>query len=490
MFSTRAEPAPAPLEAGRESRRWAMSTKLTLLYTVCTCVLLSVASALLYWSLERSLMSDDEAFLAHKMQVLALILGKRPFDRGGLEQEVRDEAEISMRSRSPYQLRVLTRDGRLVTETPGMSTAVPIEAFADSAVDGGSHGLASQLGGKTFLLEAMSLGGPSAGGWRVQAALDVDADIDLLRRYRRDVIILLAAGLMLAAGLGAWITRRGLRPLADITRTTQRIGAHRLEERLRPAAWPAELAALAREFDRMLERLQEAFGRLTRFSADLAHELRTPINNLIGETEVVLAHPRTEQQYARVLQSALEEYARLARMIDSMLFLAQADQDSLPLERAPLEARSELEAVAEFYRPLAQEQGVELLCEGRCRIEADPLLLRRALSNLLSNAIRYTPHGGRVTLRAAVDTGPTPVLSVSDTGTGIPPQHMPRLGERFYRVEPSRTAGACGSGLGLAIVRSIMALHGGRFSIDSRPGAGTTASLLFPPISQMTIRSS
>jgi len=228
----------------------------------------------------------------------------------------------------------------------------------------------------------------------------------------------------------------------------------------------------------MLDRLEDAFERLSQFSADLAHELRTPINNLMGEAQVALSRERTTAEYTRVLQSALEEHAHLARMIDSMLFLAQADQACAALASISLEARAELQAVCDFYQALAEEQGVELACEGQTRIAADPLLLRRALSNLLSNALKYTPRGGRVTLRAAEGPGTTRTLSVIDSGVGIASEHLAKLGDRFYRVDPSRTASPSGVGLGLAIVRSIMTLHGGSLLIDSTVGQGTTASLV------------
>jgi two-component system heavy metal sensor histidine kinase CusS len=228
----------------------------------------------------------------------------------------------------------------------------------------------------------------------------------------------------------------------------------------------------------MLERLQASFQRLSQFSADLAHELRTPLNNLMGEAQVALSRDRSASEYVRVLQSALEEQTRLARMIDSMLFLAQAEQAKPALEPSILDARTEMRAVAEFYQPLAEEQGVQLACEGEGRIVAEPLLLRRALSNLLSNALKYTGRGGRVLLRvSAADDAVT--LSVIDSGVGIPAQHLGRLGDRFYRVDPARTDSSEGAGLGLAIVKSIMALHGGSLRVDSVVGQGTTASLQF-----------
>ncbi|HTW36975.1 MAG TPA: heavy metal sensor histidine kinase [Steroidobacteraceae bacterium] len=457
-----------------------MSTQLTLYYTASTCVLLTLASTLLYLALERSLLRENEAFLTHKMQVLSLILTRKPLDRAGLEQEVRDEAQVSARSQSPYLLRVLDGTQAILTETPGMRAAVPAAVFPTPRPQG-AESLRWRSERRRYLLATMSVPADPPVGLRLQAALDIDAEIGLLERYRRDVIGLVLAGVLLAAALGAVITRRGLRPLATITRTTQRIGAERLKERLGPAAWPKELVALATEFDHMLERLQEAFERLSQFSADLAHELRTPINNLMGEAQVMLAHERTAEEHKRALQSSLEEHARLASMINSMLFLAQADQARLLHSPAHLDALAELKAVAEFYRPLADEQDVKLCCEGSCGVQADPLLLRRALSNLLSNALKATPRGGQVILRAAAGEKASTVLSVSDTGVGIAAECLPRLGERFYRPDPARTDGASGAGLGLAIVRSIMGLHGGELRIESSIGVGTTASLLFPP---------
>jgi two-component system heavy metal sensor histidine kinase CusS len=313
----------------------------------------------------------------------------------------------------------------------------------------------------------------------IEAALNVSPEESLLSTYRRYIAIVLVCGLLIASAVGAVITRHGLRPIADITRATEHIGVQHLRDRIRARPWPKELVSLASAFDRMLDRLQEAFEQLSQFSADVAHEFRTPINNLTGEAQVALSRERTSAEYTRVLQSALEEYTRVAGMIDSMLFLAQAEQAPAALAAVSLEASGELQAVCDFYHALAQEQGVELACLGQTGITADPMLLRRALSNLLSNALKYTPRGGRVTLSAAEGPGTTRTLSVIDSGIGIASEHLAKLGDRFYRADPSRGAGPGGAGLGLAIVRSIMTLHGGSLLIDSTVGQGTTASLVF-----------
>jgi two-component system heavy metal sensor histidine kinase CusS len=474
---------PGDALADRPRRRWGMTTWLTLHYTVSVVVLLVAASAFLYWELASHLAQQEQDSLRQKMQVLRVILEKKPFDRSGLDQEAEEEAGISSRSRSPFFLRVLDAAGQLVAESPGMASAVPRRAFATTDASGLNEGEWQSAGAGRFVIASDLVPSPQVPTelWRIQGAFDVSADQDLLARYRFDIGAVLLGGLLVAATVAVVITRRGLRPLANITRATERIGAQQLQERIRSGPWPGELVSLAAAFDQMLDRLQESFERLSQFSADLAHELRSPINNLMGEAQVALSQKRSAAEYARVLHSALEEHGRLARMIDSMLFLAQADQARAAPSLASLDAGAELHKVAEFYQALADEQGVELVCTGQCAILADPLLLRRALSNLLSNALKHTPRGGRITLHAADILPDGRSLSVIDTGPGIAPEHLPRIADRFYRVDPSRANSQAGSGLGLAIVKSIMELHGGQLRIDSVVGKGTSAALVFPP---------
>jgi two-component system, OmpR family, heavy metal sensor histidine kinase CusS len=459
-----------------------MSTWLTACYAGSILLLLTLASGVLYWGLVHSMRQQDDDFLAHKMQVLTALLEQRPSNLAGINQEVFEEAELSSTSPSPFFLRILDRDERLVAETPNMATVLPPGAFLDGACVAGARSTLSVSGGPVhFLCAATSVPRDSRlPQWHIQAAMNVSSQANLLARYRRDIALVLAGGLLVAIVTGAWITRRGLEPIAEITRAAERIDAQLLEERIDPGPWPRELAALASAFDRMLARLQESFERLSQFSADLAHELRTPINNLLGEAQVALSRPRGSPEYVRVLQSALEEYGRLGRMIDSMLFLAQADRNRAAVDFAPLDAGAELRAVADFYQAVADEEGKTLDCEGDVRLHADPLLVRRAISNLLSNALKYSPCGAHVSLRAAASSDGRPTLSVTDCGIGIASEHLSKLGDRFYRIDPSRTGSPGGAGLGLAIVKSIMALHGGALLIESEPGRGTTATLLFP----------
>ena len=458
-----------------------MATSLTLYYAISVLVLLAAAASYLYWRLERNLERSSRDSLIHKVQVLTHLVGEEPFNRAGVEQEVLEEAEVSESSQSPFLLRVMDAERRVVAETPTMPAVLPVEVFPSVAMGQISEHRWRSPAGMTFLLASSEVAPTAPGGtrWHIQVAVNVSASEALLGGYRRDIALVLLAGLLMATPMAAWIARRGLRPLVDIASATEGIGASQLHHRINTGEWPRELETLAIAFDRMLDRLQESFSRLKQFSADLAHELRTPINNLMGEAQVAVSRARTPAEYERVLQSALEEHGRLARMIDSMLFLAQADQARSLLATAVLDGARELQSVAEFYQALADEQGVTLQCEGDGTLSADAMLLRRAVSNLLSNALKHTARGGVVTLGIAA-AGSDVVLRVADTGVGIAAEHLPRLGDRFYRVDPARADSSAGSGLGLALVKSIMQLHGGQMSIDSVPGSGTVVSLVFP----------
>lgn len=456
-----------------------------MLYSLSTFVMLALVMVFLYWALENNLVREDRQFLADKIHVLRVILKAHADNPAFLDQEVRWEGgEVQTSLRQSHYSRILDRSGTSLLETPGMAAVLPSAAFPSSLPLAQSAGLErhwSSRDGRTYLLMAATA---SVGEGRdvqriVQVALDVSHEERLIADYRRKLIVVLALGILMSVGIGAWVARRGMRPLQSIARTAERITVSHLHERLHPESWPRELVVLAQALDRMLARLEDSFSRLEQFSADLAHELRTPINNLMGEAEVALSRHRTPEEYRQALESSLEEYQRLARMIESLLFLARAEGSQDTIERVRLDARSELEAVRDFHEAVAEEQGVTIVCEGEASLDADALLLRRALSNLLANALRYTPRGGRIVL-AARGGNESVELSVRDTGCGIAPPHLPKVFDRFYRADSSRAHYADGTGLGLAIVKSIMDLHGGSASLHSEPGVGTTVTLAFP----------
>jgi two-component system, OmpR family, heavy metal sensor histidine kinase CusS len=283
------------------------------------------------------------------------------------------------------------------------------------------------------------------------------------------------------AMIGYVATRQGMMPIRRITITANEITSSKLHKRLALDDAPAELREFAMAFNGMLDRLDDSFSRLSQFSSDLAHELRTPINNLMGEAQVALSKVRTSTEYRGVVESSVEELERLSRMIASMLFLAHADHAETVIAPVSLEVHAELEKIAEFYQIAADESGTRINCTGEANLFADPILFRRAIGNLLSNALRHSIEGSEILMEAAREPGGFVNVSVRNSGPGIPAKHLTRIFDRFYRTEPSREKASEGAGLGLAIVKTIMQLHGGSVTVDSTPNAYTCFTLSFPP---------
>ncbi len=484
--------------SGREKlKTWSVKRRLTLLYVVSAFGILLVSTAFLYWVLTSRLEKEDGQFLAAKISLLREILKEEPNDREVLQEEIKWETAPFRLAK--YYARILTPDGRVIIETDKMLSVAPVDIFPKPAAlaELPTHATKrkSQNGHSLLVISALARVGDSTGQTRIlQLALDISHEDELISDYRRQLLLVLLAGILLSAGIGVFIAGKGLKPIEDITRTVKHISADQLHRRLgQPdqslsrsrlkSGWPLELNDLAAAFDGMLDRLEDSFNRLGQFSADLAHELRTPINNLIGETEVALSRERTVGEYREVLGSGLEEFSRLSHVIESLLFLARAESPEAHVEKKELDPKKEIEDVIEFYEPMAEEQGITIaFLEGGdgSAVNADPTLLRQALSNLVSNAVRYTHPGGKVEIGFRRGADGSVTISVTDTGEGIGPEHLSKIFDRFYRADSSRSENKPGSGLGLAIVRSIMTLHNGTASVVSEPGKGTTVSLIFP----------
>jgi two-component system heavy metal sensor histidine kinase CusS len=271
-------------------------------------------------------------------------------------------------------------------------------------------------------------------------------------------------------GLLGWVaTYRALTPLRAIKQGAASVTASKLSYRLSQDEIPAELADLVKTLNDMLARLEESFRRLSDFSSDLAHELRTPISNLMTQTQVSLSKTRSVTEYQDILSSNSEELERMARMVSDMLFLAKADNGLMTTSAEKVALDDEVRSLFDFYEALADASTVKLVVQGEASVTADRLMLRRALSNLLSNAIRHADAGTtvRVTLETKEDTVR---ITCENTGTGIAPEHLSRLFDRFYRVDASRQRSSEGAGLGLPITQSIIHAHAGSISVSSEGG--------------------
>ena len=461
MFSKPAEPR-------------SIASQLVILFTLAATFLLCCGLGVLYWIFIRHAFEEDNAVLADKILTLHADLN-RVGDPKALNEELK---VVHGGERAAYWVRVIDAGGVTVAETPEMNASMPGGIFPKAPSEPSSvvGPMDYRTGGKLFSLATTIAEG---GGQRytMQVAQDRSGDEDFIKEFGVLLVVVLACGILASTVIALTVTRRSLRPIVEMTRSLQRIGPKHLHERIPPEGWPQELRPLAVAFDAMLDRLEDSFTRLSQFSADLAHELRTPIANIRGEGEVALTRMRTPDEYREVLESNLGECERLSKIVDNLLFLARAEAAEGHLDQTRFKGREAVEKIAAFYEPLAEEHRTSINCSGDGDVYADAMLFGRAVSNLVENALRFTPAGGVIQISITADAACSQV-SVKDTGCGIAPEHLPRIFDRFYRADSSRSVE--GSGLGLALVKSIMGLHGGSADVESEVDHGTTVVLTFP----------
>lgn len=304
----------------------------------------------------------------------------------------------------------------------------------------------------------------------VAVATDITRHEHFMSSFRFTLWFVVVLAAFITGLLGWMVAKRGLTPLHAIKRKAAAITADQLHSRLPTESIPVELVDLAETLNQMLARLEGSFRRLSDFSSDIAHELRTPVSNLLTQTQVVLSRTRTVDEYQDVLASNVEELERMAKMVADMLFLAMADNDLVIPQLESVDLRAEAEKLASFYEAVAEENGVTLTVDGRASVNGDRLMLRRAMDNLLSNAFGHTPREGFVRIQIGMADNRMATIQIENSGETIPPEHLPRLFDRFYRTDPSRKRLAGGVGLGLAITRSIIQAHGGSVTAQSTEG--------------------
>jgi len=439
-----------------------IASQLVLLFTLAAAFLLSCGLGALYWIVVLHAFEEDNEVLADKVAAVRADLNAP----GGIDVVAAQLKNVRAGERAAYWVRVLGSNKQLLAETPGMSTVLPASVFtAKRRKD-------FHADGRLFSL-VTSEHQTATDRFQIQVAQDRTADEHFMKQFAMLLGAVLALAVAASAIIAWSVTKRGLRPLGDMTRALKRVGPKQLHERVTTVGWPRELQPLAIAFDDMLARLEDSFVRLSQFSADIAHELRTPIGNIRGEAEVALTRSRSTEEYREVIESTIVECQHLGHIVDNLLFLARTEAAEGHLHRTSFNGRAAIEKIAAFHELIAEEQQLTIHCHGDTTFVADEILFSRAVNNLVENAVRHTPAGGSIAVSIADSS-----VSVKDTGSGISPEHLPRVFDRLYRADPSRSSE--GVGLGLALVKSIMDLHGGTAQIESEPGRGTTVTLSFP----------
>lgn len=459
---------------------YSLTAQLGALFAVVAVIVFSAVGFYLYQALAVQLKERDEADLVERALQIRHLL-EETVDADSIRRDPHRFLDAVDVSRG-LLLVIQAPDGRVLTQnTAERAFTLPGGGIAAHTAPstGATRRVIAADGGVLQVLNVVGRVGARADVVHIALARTAQERLDVLRAYSLKVWSAAIAGAMLTAALGYVLVRRGFGRVRALAEQARAVTAHNLDKRLDSESAPAEVRELADAFNVVLDRLQNSFNNLSQFADDLAHDLRTPLNNLMVQTEVAFSQPRDTEEYQSLLSSNYEEFGRLSRMVESMLFLARADHDQVALNTERLGVAQELGMVAEYFEGLASEAGVRLQIEAAAQVWADAQLLRRAVSNLVANAVRYTPRGGEIVLAAVASHAGT-TISVVNVGTGIEPEHLPRLFDRFYRSDKSRSSQSSSAGLGLSIVKSIMALHGGQASVTSELNGVTCFSLFFP----------
>ncbi|MGW8369464.1 MAG: heavy metal sensor histidine kinase [Gammaproteobacteria bacterium] len=459
-------------------RPLSLAARLTLLFAVVAAIVFPVFGWIIIGEMEDHFEEGDTAELRIIADAVyeALAGVRAPADLAPVERRF-DDILIGHHSATLY---IARRDGQLLYESGHHPDLSVLTDSPGEAADGDSIQLFTD-GGETYRVLVRQIGGAGSALPDVHTlvvATPIDYHLTFLAEFRRTLWLMVASGVVIMSAMGWVAVRRGHAPLREIVSRMRQVSATEGTETIPPQSVPAELSDLASSFNDMTRRVDESFKRLSNFNADIAHELRTPITNLMTQTQVSLSRARTVEEYREILYSNMEEYERMAQMIGDMLFLAQQDAGAGQRQAVTVDLNTEVRALFDYYEGWAEERGVSLALEGKALITGDRLLLQRALGNLLSNAIRHTPAGDTVHVRLdTVDDSVT--VEVENPGTRIAADDLPRIFDRFFRIDPSRQRRGEGAGLGLAIVKSIVEVHRGTITVAS-DDKGTRFTVTLP----------
>lgn len=459
-------------------RTSSLQARLAFSFAVITTLIVLSTSILLYSELKNQLRIEDKDEFIESTTFIGKAVKTLSNTTNSESWQLIWEYAVNAHGR--LGVRVFSTNKELYLSTPNMS--IPPDVFVQS--DPATYDVwVDPKSGIEYRVTSFKINTAPGHSWRVDAAYDLSPTNRLLSEYRWNLAMVLIAGILLSVGISWFVSGYGLRPLHHVSSLMRGISSEHLSERIGEQPWPREVASLARSFDAMLERLEKAFIVLSQFSADIAHEMRTPVSNMLSAASVTLNRDREPAEYKQTLETIESEATHLSKLIENMLFLARTEnmKGTLLIEACSVEEEFEFQKM--ILESLAEERGVEIHYKGSGAVLANRDLLRRALMNLGSNALRFTPKGGRI-LFSSEHEDSFVKISVRDTGAGIEKDHLPHIFTRFYRADTARSDRS-NAGLGLAFVQTIMTAHGGSVKVESKVGKGTTFTLLFPTMTTL-----
>lgn len=459
----------------RLTRKRSITVELTLLFTIASTVVLLSLGLVISSSVEKHFEEQDMEVLAAKMTLTRHTLEK--FKSASDLHQMTQLLNDALVGHHGLDLVVYDAQGETLFSTPGAS--FPKDLVTTHALKRPNQPFTWQSGTQPYrgIADEMPMGQDTGHKVIVATAMDIVHHIAFMQSFVQTLWMFVAVAAALSGLLGWGAVRRGLLPLRTMRDQAQVVTAQQLNRRVKVDAVPVELEELAQSLNDMLARLEEAFDRLSDFSSDIAHELRTPVSNLMTETQVALARVRSADAYRSILESNAEEFEHMARMISDMLLLAKADHSLAASGGTTIALAQEVTALFDYYDAVAEEKGLRLTLEGDATVAADRLMLRRAMGNLLSNAIRHSAPNTTLRVHIFSDSDQV-VMQMENTGDLIPAEYLDRIFDRFFRLDTARQR-SDGTGLGLAIAKSIITAHGGSISAASS-GTVTTFTLKLP----------
>ncbi|MFA5260237.1 MAG: heavy metal sensor histidine kinase [Candidatus Omnitrophota bacterium] len=459
--------------------------KITLWYVLLFLISSIVISLCLYHQLKFQLYEEVDLFLADEMNEFKQFVSEHHQSLSLIESQMQKE---SLAMRKDYQMYYGVLDSRrnAVVQSSELPLQNPEVQDVKSSVfpklDVKEHKIYGKKNNYVVRLLTQKVHSQNEFIRYLQVGMNMTRIEKTLINFRKNIMITVPIFFVLSLAGGFILAHRNLKPVSQMIKTASRISGSNLEERLPVRGTGDELDKLAQTFNNMINRIQEAYQKLSQFSSDVAHELRTPITSLMGDIEAVLSHASSLEKYRSVLTGNLEELARLKQMVNSLLFLSREANSKDTESNTILELNSLVRDIVELFEPVAKEAENNY----RYEIPAEPIYIKgeksrieQIVSNLIDNAIRYSYQGGDIFVKLAKN-GPHAEIIVEDKGIGIPDADKPRIFDRFYRSDPSRSRNTGGFGLGLSIVKSIVDSYNGHITFISAINQGTKFSVILP----------
>ena len=447
--------------------------RLTLMVTLVCTIILCLVGILTYLGIDRILIREQDQALASRIERLEILLQ----DSENIQQIVQKPKIYQNMLGNQDNLFILIHDKEKLININPLDINIP-DLIADQKIhflDLHQGELSTRIAWKNFEISGQS--------YQLIAGKQWSERLGILYSFRNDLIFYFGIGIGIICLLCWFVCRFGLTGLRELTHQTQAIDIQSLQQRIVIRHKSSDIMQLSHAINHMLQRIESGYQELNRFSENIAHEFRTPLNNVMGQTEILLSEPRTSAQYQELLISHLDEYQRLRRMIDSMLFLARAEQQQVRLDFQSIEIQEFIENILSFYELLASEKRIQIMSEvENLIVKTDPDLLQRAISNLVENAVLHGSESGIIHLYAKYviyKNREMIKISVLSQDVFIENQHLPYIFERFYQCQSSRHLQGRSGGLGLSIVASIMKLQEGDYHVENTE-CGVCFSLYIP----------